>query len=76
MQHYYLFRVHGTQFRIERASTVQEACMLAFGVVYSAPHAGSVVYKDIGTRSPKYVPQKVKQGWYADTGWSVIGGGA
>lgn len=71
--HYYLFRVHGDHFRMERAPTVEEACQLAFGTVFRAPYNGSVVYKDVGTKSPNYVPQKIKQQWYRNGGWSVIG---
>lgn len=71
-KHYFLFRVHGDQFRMERATSVEEACRLAFGVVYKAPYNGSVVYKNIGTRSPKYTTNKVKQTWYEDKDWKVI----
>lgn len=71
--HYYLFRVHGNQYRMERASNVREACKLAFGTIYEAPYNGSVVYKDLGTRSPRYIPQKVRQQWYKDEDWKVIG---
>lgn len=72
---YYLFR-YGEQgnyhYRMEKAATAIEACKLAFGTVYQAPYNGNVVYKNVGTRSPAYISQKIKQVWYSDTGWSVI----
>lgn len=40
---------------------------VSFGVVYDS--SSSVVYKDVGARSPAYIPVKVKKKWYEDEGW-------
>lgn len=70
---YYLFRYALGHFRLERAANVREACRLAFGVVYDRAN-DEVVFKDVGTRSPKYIAQKVKAEWYKDDGWRRIHG--
>lgn len=68
---YFLFRLPGGMYRLERAKTVQEACKLAFGVVYS--RGSNVEYKNVGKRSPRYVSQTYqRENWYNDSGWQVM----
>jgi hypothetical protein len=64
-QRYFLFRYgEGSYgYRMEKAVTPAEACKLAFGSIYKVPYNGNVVYKDLGTRSPKYATVATKQGW-------------
>lgn len=66
-QHYYLFKYAKDHFRMEKATNVNEAFKMAFGSDYTS--YSTVVYKDVGTRSPNYIPQKIKQEWYSDGGW-------
>lgn len=65
---YFLFRFNGDHYRMEKATTVQEACFQAFGMVYRG--GSGVQFKNIGGRHPRYVPQKVQRAsWYNDEGW-------
>lgn len=61
--HYYLFNYAKDHYRIGSGKTLDEACKDAFGC------AMSIRYKDMGTRSPKYMTQKAKKGFYGDEGW-------
>lgn len=64
-QHYYYVKWANT-IRCEQASSPEEACRLAFGMV-----AENMLVKDIGGRKPAYLPLKKKKdlqenlaGWY------------
>lgn len=58
--------------RCEKASTPEEACKLAFGVVYN--HSFDTArYYEIGSRKPKYLTQKRKIEIEADKeGWKLF----
>ncbi len=71
---YYLFRygeAGSYGYRTEKAKTVQEACKQAFGVVYDNT-SPTIVYKDLGTRSPKYAAMHIKMEWHSAHGWSKM----
>jgi hypothetical protein len=70
-QHYYYIKLldHNV-IRCEKATDPREACRLAFGCIYSG--VPTVGYKDIGTRSPKYLTLKRKQELEGPDGWLPI----
>jgi hypothetical protein len=70
MKHYYLFRYAPGHWRIGVGKTVHEACKDAFGVVYGP--LSSIKYKDMGTRSPKYMTVKAKSAFYNEDMWLDI----
>lgn len=77
---YYLFRVgpEPYQYRIEKARGPRGACRLAFGVIYDMKlnKDTGVRYKDLGSRSPRYMTTKAKNEAYnideSYGGWQVV----
>ncbi len=66
--HYYYIKVN-EHIRCERAKGPRDACKLAFGVIYDD---GEALYKDVGTRSPKYLSAKLKVELQGPDGWLPI----
>ncbi len=69
-KHYYLFRYADNMWRCGEGYTVQEACQEAFGVIYGP--GNRTKYKDMGTRTPKYLSEKAKRAFYSNDGWLDI----
>ncbi len=74
-EHFYLIRItdeigNEVSTRLSKASNPREACKQAFGVVYD--NTPTVGYKDIGTRSIKYLSSKQQLHFYLKEGWLPI----
>ena len=64
---WYVFRFNNNCYRYERAQTVQDACILAFGTVYGP--SSEVKYKCIGKKSLKTRTNTEKKEIHSDRDW-------